>query len=207
MGTSFIIMKTRQNAGLRKPEILKNFYDILIEEGIEGASIAKIAKRMDIHPSLIMHYFSTKEKLVIAAVDHIVREYGVLIQGMEARTTDPARRLERLVDTLVGDEWYRMTEIAADFSVISISFRNGEIDERIRRLYAFYKTFLAGEFRALGEAGVIGRRDPQRTAEIVMSLLEGYRHFKHFYVDDEDAESYRSDMKRALLQLLGAVGD
>ncbi len=99
MGTSFIIMKTRQNAGLRKPEILKNFYDILIEEGIEGASIAKIAKRMDIHPSLIMHYFSTKEKLVIAAVDHIVREYGVLIQGMEARTTDPARRLERLVDT------------------------------------------------------------------------------------------------------------
>ncbi|HSV98482.1 MAG TPA: TetR/AcrR family transcriptional regulator [Spirochaetota bacterium] len=197
-------MKARQNAELRKPEILKSFYDILIEEGIEGVSIAKIAKRMGIHPSLIMHYFSTKEKLVIAAVDRIVREYGILIEGMESYTTDPVRRLERLVDILVGDEWYRMTGIAADFSVISISFRNSEIDERVRRLYARYKKFLAGEFLALGEAGIIGRRDPRRTAEIVMSLLEGYRHFKHFYVSDEDAESYRRDIKRSVLTLLGS---
>ncbi len=151
---------------------------------------------MDIHQP---HHalFLDQGKTCHRGRDHIVREYGVL-SGDGGAHNGPARRLERLVDTLVGDEWYRMTEIAADFSVISISFRNGEIDERIRRLYAFYKTFLAGEFRALGEAGVIGRRDPQRTAEIVMSLLEGYRHFKHFYVGDEDAESYRNDMKRAL---------
>ncbi len=199
-------MRQRQNAELRKPEILRNFYEILVEEGIEGASIGKVAKRMGIHPSLIMHYFSTKETLVIAAVDHIVREYGVLIERMEPRTTDPARRLERLADMLVGDEWYRMTEIAADFSVISMSFRNAEIGRRVRRLYALYKKFLAGEFGALMEAGLIDRRDPDRTAEIVMSMLEGYRHFKHFYVGDSDAESYRSDMKRALLRLLGAGG-
>jgi len=200
-------MRQRQNAELRKPEILRNFYEILVEEGIEGASIGKVAKRMGIHPSLIMHYFSTKETLVIAAVDHIVREYGVLIERMEPRTTDPARRLERLADMLVGDEWYRMTEISADFSVISMSFRNAEIDRRVRRLYALYKKFLAGEFGALMEAGLVERGDPERTAEIVMSMLEGYRHFKHFYVGDSDAESYRSDMKRALLRLIGAGGD
>ena len=77
----------------------------------------------------------------------------------------------------------------------------------VRRLYALYKRFLSGEFGALMEAGLIERRDPERTAEIVMSMLEGYRHFKHFYVSESDTESYRSDMKRALLRLLGAGGD
>ena len=94
-------MRQRQNAELRKPEILRNFHEILVEEGIEGASIGKVAKRMGIHPSLIMHYFSTQETLVIAAVDNIVREYGVLIERMESRTTDQARRIERLAATLV----------------------------------------------------------------------------------------------------------
>jgi AcrR family transcriptional regulator len=50
-------MTERKNAGLRKPEILKCFYETILAEGIEGASIGKIAKRMGIHPSLIMHYF------------------------------------------------------------------------------------------------------------------------------------------------------
>ena len=84
-------MRQRQNAELRKPEILRNFLEILVEEGIEGASIGKVAKRMGIHPSLIMHYFSTKETLIIEAVDHIVHEYGVLIDRMKPRTADPAR--------------------------------------------------------------------------------------------------------------------
>ncbi len=200
-------MRQRQNAELRKPEILRTFLEILVEEGIEGASIGKVAKRMGIHPSLIMHYFSKKETLIIEAVDHIVHEYGVLIDRMKSRTADPAHRLRRLLDTLVGDEWHRVSEIAADFSVISISFRNPEVDRRIRRLYSLYKKFLSGELRALMDAGLIERRDPERRAELLMSMLEGYRHFKHFFVSDRNAKSFRSDMKRAILRLLGTGGD
>ena len=54
-------MRKNQKAEIRKPEILENYYQVLIEEGLEGTSIGKIAKRMDIHPSLIIHYFKTKE--------------------------------------------------------------------------------------------------------------------------------------------------
>ena len=56
-------MRKNQNATLRKPEILESYYQILIQEGLEGASISKIAKHMDIHPSLIIHYFKNKEEL------------------------------------------------------------------------------------------------------------------------------------------------
>ena len=48
-------MKKRLNAEMRKPDILKHFFDLILEEGIEGASIGKVAKKMKIHPSLIIH--------------------------------------------------------------------------------------------------------------------------------------------------------
>ena len=54
-------MTKRKNAEIRKPEILENYYQVIIEEGIEGASIGKVADRMDIHPSLIIHYFKAKK--------------------------------------------------------------------------------------------------------------------------------------------------
>ena len=43
-------MRKNQKAEIRKLEILENYYQILIDEGFEGASIGKIAKRMHIHP-------------------------------------------------------------------------------------------------------------------------------------------------------------
>ena len=52
-----------QKAEIRKPEILENYYQVLLEEGFEGTSIGKIARRMDIHPSLIIHYFKNKENM------------------------------------------------------------------------------------------------------------------------------------------------
>jgi len=62
-------MKKRLNAGIQKPKMVKHFYKTILAEGFEGASIAKVAKRMKIHPSLILHYFGNKENLTLALVD------------------------------------------------------------------------------------------------------------------------------------------
>jgi len=53
-------MPRKNKANIRKREILEHFYEVLSNEGLEGASIAKIAKHMGVHPSLLMHYFKTK---------------------------------------------------------------------------------------------------------------------------------------------------
>ena len=54
--------RKKDGAPLRKREILEHFQQVLVEEGFEGASIGKIARRMGINPSLIIHYFSTKRR-------------------------------------------------------------------------------------------------------------------------------------------------
>ena len=50
---------------LRKPEILKHTYQIIKEEGLEGASITKIAKRMGINSGIVINNF--KNNLVAIA--------------------------------------------------------------------------------------------------------------------------------------------
>lgn len=195
-------MASRKNAELRKPEILRNFYETIVEQGIEGASIGRIAKRMNIHPSLIMHYFSTKENMIIELVDYIINKYWSLLKNIRVEHADPHDRLNELMDILWGDEWYRTTDISADFSVIAISFRNTEVSERLKHLYSGFKKYLSEEFKFFMDAGIIRVQDPVHTAEIIMSMLEGYRHFNNFFVDKACAEQYRQDMKRSALTLL-----
>ena len=44
-------------------------YQVLIEKGFEGASIGKMAKRMNIHPPPIIRCFKTKENMTFELVD------------------------------------------------------------------------------------------------------------------------------------------
>ena len=69
-------MRKNLSADLRKPEILESYYQVLIQEGLEGASIGKIADRLNIHPSLIIHYFKNKERMKLALVDLLVEKYN-----------------------------------------------------------------------------------------------------------------------------------
>jgi AcrR family transcriptional regulator len=199
-------MNVRKNAHLRKPEILKSFYQTIVEEGIEGASVGKVARKMGIHPSLIMHYFSTKENMMREMVDLIIQEYSDLLGSMLMERDDPHARLLRLNDVLWSDEWYGMTKISADFAMISVSFRNDGINGRLRHLYALFKKYISRELRRFMEAGIIREQDPATAAEVIITLLEGYRHFKHFYVEEEASERFRNEMKETMLTLLGYKG-
>ena len=94
------VMRKNQKAEIRKPEILENYYQILIDEGFEGASIGKIAKRMHIHPSLIIHYFKTKENMTFELVDLLIEKY-LAPEFLEFdHITDMEKRFHALIDTL-----------------------------------------------------------------------------------------------------------
>jgi AcrR family transcriptional regulator len=195
-------MRVRKNAELRRPEILKSFYETIVAEGVEGASIGKTAKRMGIHPSLIMHYFSTKERMMVELVDQITGEYQTLLDGLKNVKGDPRDRFLKLMDLIWSDAWYAMTDISADFSVISTSFRNRDIHKRLHLMYANFKKYLVKELKSFAGAGIIDVEDPARSAEIIIAMLEGYRHFKHFFIDAASAGPYKQDMKQALLAVL-----
>ncbi len=195
-------MKKRQNAELRKPDILKHYYQVILKEGIEGASIAKVAKRMKINPSLIIHYFATKDNMTVALVDYMSKIYNNLFMEMKIETDDPNKRIDRLVEIFCSDEWYRNTDISGDFSIFSISFRNKKVFRHVQNMYLDFIKLIKKELELASATGKVRIKNPERTAELIVSALEGYRHFKHFYINEPESENYRKDMMETLKQII-----
>jgi AcrR family transcriptional regulator len=194
-------MKKRQNAEIRKPEILYHFYQVLLEEGLEGASIGKVAKRMDIHPSLIIHYFQNRENLTAGLVDYIIRGGAKVFEHLSEKT-GPQKSLRDLVWIFFSEEWARMSDIGADFAVLSLTSRNPQVDAKIRNMYALLKKLIISEIGKVADAGSITCGDHGRAADIIITMYEGYRHFRQFHIEDADTEDFRNDMIEAVMAAL-----
>ncbi|MDA3898227.1 MAG: TetR/AcrR family transcriptional regulator [Desulfobacteraceae bacterium] len=195
-------MKKRLNADIQKPKIVKHFYKTILAEGFEGASIAKVAKRMKIHPSLILHYFGNKENLTLALVDFVIDEYGSLLKNFKAQGLAPEDRLTRLLEALWSREYYEKINVAGSFAVLAVSFRNPKIHGKIRGLYRLFKLFLVHEFTYLMDHRVIGVNNPAHAAEVIMSMIEGSRHFRTFIIEDDQIRRYNQDMISAARHFL-----
>ncbi len=191
-------MKKRLNADIQKPKIVKHFFKTILAEGFEGASIAKVAKRMKIHPSLILHYFGNKENLTLALVDYVIDEYSSLLKKFKAQDLSPEDRLTRLLEAIWSREYYEKINVAGSFAVLAVSFRNEKIHGKIRDLYRMFKKFLIREFIYLIDHQEIGSKDPGHDAEVIMTMIEGSRHFRAFIIDygrdDDQIHRYNQAM-------------
>lgn len=199
-------MSKRLKAEIQKPKIIEAFYRTILEEGFEGASIAKIAARIDMTPTLIIHYFGTKENMTMALVDYVLDLYSKMLVSAQTRETDPHRRLQKLLKIFWSRPYYEKINIASDFSVISASFRNTRINRKIKILYEQMRAFLTKNLEALKESGVIGVTDVPATVDVMISMIEGSRHFKHFFVKPKDLEHYNQRMIQAALAVLEYKG-
>lgn len=197
-------MKTRQNAEMRKPEIIRSFYETILEEGFEGASIAKVAKRLDIHSTLILHYFGNKENMTLALVDFVVEEYAKVFQKIRAQRSsiDPEERMVSFFQTIWSKPYYEKIDIAASLSVISVSFRNIRVQKKIQWLYQQFKILLVQELEELSKRKAIETQDFERTANVLLSMVEGSRHFRHFFVKTKEVNQYNKDMAMAAIHMV-----
>ncbi|WP_186443020.1 TetR/AcrR family transcriptional regulator [Desulfobotulus alkaliphilus] len=194
-------MRKRQNAQERKPVILDAFYDAIREEGIENASVAKVAARADIHPSLVIHYFGTKEQMLMELVDRVLEVYGQLI-GRLPKDGPPEQRLLVILSTIWGPSWYGAVALSVVYSFLAIARRNREVARRVDHLYGRYRRFLEREVLAAKNAGIIGAGDVSGAVSALLALSEGSHYFRHHLGDSE--EHHRKAMIRAALAILDA---
>ena len=98
-------MGRKSLATVRKAEILKHFYEVLVKEGLEGASIAKIAKHMGIYPGHITHYFKNKEEMLIELVESLMKEYAEQLIPQWEKIQDPKKRINKILDMVFSVDW------------------------------------------------------------------------------------------------------
>lgn len=195
--------RKRQNAKERKPAILKAFYQVIETDGFENASMAKVAKQAGVHASLIIHYFGSKEKMVMALVDEVLQTYTSLFARLP-KGGDPQERLERLLALIWSREWHDAAGFSVFFSFLALSHRDGAVMDRVRNLYGHYRKYLRKQMVLLSEAGVIQADDPEASTEALISLSEGSHYFCRYHIEAGTFDTHCRHMIQAARTILRA---
>lgn len=195
-------MGRRSKAEVRRQQILSHFYDVIIDEGFEGASIAKIAKRMDVNPSLLIHYFSTKDTMVLGLIEYIVSTYSSQILPDFSGVEDPAERWDDVLDVVSRIQWDLFINTTVFYSAYTLSLRNPEIKRQFTELYDGVRQRLEAEIEHASQAGILRIKNARKGAELILMLMEGSNYYQHVSGEASDPDERRKVLKETISTML-----
>ena len=166
-------MGRKSLAHKRKPEILEHFYKVLITEGLQGASIAKIANHMGVNPSLLTHYFNSKEEMVIELLEVFFKKYNKAFMVKIQKIRDPEKRFDALLDTFFGVEWDHLMDDSAFYACFYMCFRNQQANRQINQAFSELSEFVRREIELGMKAGILKETDAGMAADLIIAILEG----------------------------------
>ena len=197
-------MATRKNrnAETRKPEILEGYYQVLIEKGFEGSSIGKIAQHLDIHPTLILHYFKNKNNLQRELIDFLISKYKAEHMLNFDSIADGAQRFDALMDLIFSFQWNRTVDPGVHFGFYYKSFRDESICKALKDMFHWFRDYLTDAFIVFNKEGVIKVTNERKAADYVLTLMEGLEFHAHFLKEDKPFEEFADTAKAATIEIL-----
>lgn len=172
----------------RRKEIIRAFYKIAKKEGLENASILKTANLIGITPSLIMHYFRSKEHLLYGLVEFILDKYLLIFDIKDSALQDAKAYLIRVIDNLFSNRWNRLFDDGVSYSCYSLTFRNRKIRVRYKALLDKLRSHLEALIVAGNECGKLRVENPAQIADIIFVLVDG----AYYYLSlTDDADEYQ----------------
>jgi AcrR family transcriptional regulator len=192
-------MKTQISAN-RKREIIEGFYQLSKENGLENTSIAKIGNHLGMPPSLVMHYFPTREILISNLISYILQRllkiYTPIIQELRVQNyTDP----HTFVDRMFSRDWNLLIDDGVFYSCFSLIFRNDRIKKEYRNLHLKLRENLK---EILDQDEKIKLKDTELLAEQIFVVVEGAYYYLSMIDDEELYEKKQLIFKNQVYDLL-----
>jgi AcrR family transcriptional regulator len=97
---------------IRRAAVIKAAQECLAEYGYENTTMQAIAQRANCSTGTVNHYFKNKEDVLVSAMRTASRLVGARMRQVLEETTNPWRRLDRLIALSLPDsaedrqEWY-----------------------------------------------------------------------------------------------------
>ena len=167
-------MRREEWARIRRREMLAAYYQVLKDEGLQGASIAKIAKLIDAPPNLLIHYFGTKEQMTIELVDYLLEEYRHGYGDKLAAIADPRERLTAILDTFFDPEYHQLLDDSVFYACFYVSLRHPEVRKSFAALYEASLELVESTLAECMATGLVVADDAHELAVTVKALEEGY---------------------------------
>lgn len=178
--------------------ILQAAVFMFAEKGLNGASIADIAKRAGVTKSLVMYYFPAKEELWREAVDYRIRPTMEIVEKFMADKDGVG--LKELVETRI-DAHSLDPEICRMYTWTTLGHGNPIPKEKLHLVKALLDKIAADPARYRVPSGV----DPMMYVGAVMAAVDGWFVFRNtlalFAERDCESEEATAEFRRIILRV------
>ena len=186
---------------VRQKAIIKAFYAVARKEGLENASIAKVAAVLDVNPSLVIHYFKTKQDLIHGLIEYILERYR-LIYNPENGTLNPSERLKKIIRNLFSRKWDKLFDDGVFYSSFSLIFRDKTLKAHYKSIHDHLRQMLTDTLKDAKENGVIDIDDVEKTADLIFVFVEGAYYYLSMVSDKDEYNTRIEFYQETVLSML-----
>ena len=185
----------------RQKEIIQAFYRVARKEGVENTSLAKIAKECDMLPSMLIHYFSTKEELLASLIDFILENYKGIYKARTKRSVPPLEQLIEILNSIFSRKWNRLIDDGVFYSCFAMVFRDKKVKEKYYRLHQLLREWLADVIAECKEELAL-TTDPEKAADLIFVISDGAYYYLSMVNDKEEYEKKLNRYKLEAFKIL-----
>ena len=156
---------------------------------------------MDVNPSLVIHYFETKQDLIHGLIEYILERYR-LIYNPENGTLNPADRLKKIIRNLFSRKWDKLIDDGVFYSSFALIFRDKTLKAHYKNLHDHLREMLTDTLKDANENGVIEIDDVEKTADLVFILVEGAYYYLSMVSDKSEYESRIEHYQKTVMLML-----
>jgi TetR/AcrR family transcriptional repressor of bet genes len=129
-------------------------------------TVGQIAKTAGMSTALAHHYFGGKNQIFLAAMRHILAEYGTVVRGHLANATTPRARAEAIITASFDPTCFAPATVAAWMTLYAAAPTQPET----KRLLVIYQSRLRSNLtHALRQMGP----NAEDHAEVIAALIDG----------------------------------
>lgn len=187
---------------VRQKEIIKAFYAVAKKQGVENTSIAKVAKHMGINPSLVLHYFNSRDELIYYFADFILERYSNIFI-VDGENIDTKEKVIALVDNLFSRKWNRYIDDGVFYTFYAQTFRDRKIKKVYKELHDNLRRLLKQALTSACENRVIQISDIDQMTDIIYIMVDGSYYYLSMFHDKTLLNSWLENYRKYTLGLLG----
>lgn len=153
---------------IRRLELVEAAFEVMKQEGVGAASLARVAAEAGLSKGMVLHYFKSRDALIEATLRHINALYGHEVAERMAAARTPLARVEAVIEANFSS-WYCKPEHAH----IWLAFcAQATFEPRVRRIQRVLHSRMESNFTA-NLKGLLGAKEAKRVALALTSLIDG----------------------------------
>lgn len=185
---------------IRQKEIVIAFYKVAKKEGLKNASIAKVAEKLKVNPSLIIHYFKSRKELLYALIDFILKRY-LEIYKLDGGI-DSKEKLEALIDHLFSRSWHRLFDDGVFYSCYALIYRHPVVKNKYKELHDILLLKFRQSLQEAFDNQIIHVENIDETTEVIFSMVDGAYFSLGMETDSKELERKADIYKHHVKKLL-----